>query len=69
MFCMYFSLSMVVMWTCGDVFKTVYFVLREAPPQFWVCGSLQVFLDVVILFQVIKQNMTSVICYLFSCGI
>lgn len=46
------SLSMVVMWTCGDVFKTVYFILRDAPPQFWVCGSLQVSLDVVILFQV-----------------
>lgn len=43
---------MVIMWTCGDVFKTAYFVLREAPPQFWVCGSLQVSLDVVILFQV-----------------
>ncbi|KAJ2953744.1 hypothetical protein O0L34_g1370 [Tuta absoluta] len=46
------SVSMVVMWMCGDVFKTCYFVLREAPPQFWVCGSLQVLLDVVILFQV-----------------
>lgn len=46
------SVSMVVMWTCGDVFKTAYFVLRDAPPQFWVCGSLQVSLDIVILFQV-----------------
>ncbi|XP_063358339.1 solute carrier family 66 member 2 isoform X3 [Cydia amplana] len=46
------SLSMVIMWTCGDVFKTAYFVMREAPTQFWVCGSLQVALDVVILFQV-----------------
>ncbi|KAJ8726475.1 hypothetical protein PYW07_001173 [Mythimna separata] len=46
------SVSMVIMWTCGDVFKTAYFVLREAPPQFWLCGSLQVSLDVVILFQV-----------------
>uniref|UniRef100_A0A2A4JK92 Solute carrier family 66 member 2 n=1 Tax=Heliothis virescens TaxID=7102 RepID=A0A2A4JK92_HELVI len=46
------SVSMVIMWTCGDVFKTTYFVLRDAPPQFWLCGSLQVSLDVVILFQV-----------------
>ncbi|CAG9784290.1 unnamed protein product [Diatraea saccharalis] len=46
------SVSMVVMWTCGDIFKTAYFVLREAPTQFWVCGSLQVTLDIVILFQV-----------------
>ena len=36
------SLPMVIMWTCGDVFKTTYFVLRKAPPQFFICGSLQV---------------------------
>ncbi|XP_004931076.1 PQ-loop repeat-containing protein 1 isoform X2 [Bombyx mandarina] len=46
------SVSMVIMWTCGDIFKTAYFIIREAPTQFWVCGGLQVFLDVVILFQV-----------------
>ena len=36
------SLQMVVMWTTGDIFKTVYFLLRSAPAQFWVCGILQV---------------------------
>ncbi|CAH2239916.1 solute carrier family 66 member 2 isoform X2 [Pararge aegeria] len=46
------SLSMVIMWTCGDLFKTAYFVIREAPTQFWVCGGLQVLLDIVILVQV-----------------
>ncbi|XP_050361477.1 solute carrier family 66 member 2 isoform X3 [Nymphalis io] len=46
------SVSMVIMWTCGDLFKTAYFVIREAPTQFWVCGGLQVLLDIVILFQV-----------------
>ncbi|XP_077297905.1 solute carrier family 66 member 2 isoform X2 [Arctopsyche grandis] len=46
------SLSMVIMWLCGDVFKTVYFLVRSAPPQFWFCGSLQILLDIVILFQV-----------------
>ncbi|XP_035445755.1 solute carrier family 66 member 2 isoform X1 [Spodoptera frugiperda] len=46
------SVCMVVMWTCGDLFKTTYFVLREAPPQFWLCGCLQVSLDIVILSQV-----------------
>ncbi|KAG4072388.1 hypothetical protein HA402_004320 [Bradysia odoriphaga] len=35
------SMSMVVMWTLGDIFKTVYFVAREAPMQFWICGTLQ----------------------------
>ncbi|CAG4944270.1 solute carrier family 66 member 2 isoform X1 [Colias croceus] len=46
------SVSMVIMWTFGDIFKTAYFVIREAPTQFWVCGSLQVTLDIVILLQV-----------------
>lgn len=45
------SLSMVVLWTCGDIFKTLYFVLRDAPMQFWVCGSMQVAIDWLILLQ------------------
>lgn len=36
------SITMVVMWTLGDMFKTVYFVVRVAPKQFWICGTLQV---------------------------
>lgn len=36
------SIHMVIMWTLGDMFKTVYFVVREAPMQFWICGTLQV---------------------------
>ena len=39
------SLPMVIMWTCGDIFKTTYFILRETPPQFYICGCLQVDLD------------------------
>ncbi|KAK5646604.1 hypothetical protein RI129_005068 [Pyrocoelia pectoralis] len=46
------SISMVIMWTCGDIFKTLYFLFREAPLQFWVCGSIQVAVDVLILIQV-----------------
>ncbi|EFA04063.1 solute carrier family 66 member 2 isoform X2 [Tribolium castaneum] len=46
------SVSMVIMWTCGDIFKTLYFLLREAPIQFWICGSVQVAVDVLILLQV-----------------
>ncbi|XP_065162953.1 solute carrier family 66 member 2 isoform X2 [Atheta coriaria] len=46
------SISMVVLWTCGDVFKTTYFFLRAAPLQFWICGMLQVTIDLLILMQV-----------------
>lgn len=47
------SVNMVLMWTCGDTFKTVYFVLRSAPAQFWLCGLLQISIDAAILFQVV----------------
>ncbi|XP_043237623.1 solute carrier family 66 member 2-like [Amphibalanus amphitrite] len=46
------SVKMVVMWTCGDTFKTVYFIVRSAPAQFWLCGFLQMGIDVAILAQV-----------------
>jgi len=46
------SLPMVMMWTCGDVFKTSYFYLRNTPAQFFICGSLQVTVDLCILVQV-----------------
>ncbi|KAK0171930.1 hypothetical protein PV328_005318 [Microctonus aethiopoides] len=45
------SISMVVMWTMGDVFKTIYFVYRKAPIQFAICGSMQIFIDIIILIQ------------------
>lgn len=46
------SIHMVIMWTVGDMFKTGYFIFRHAPTQFWVCGTLQVSLDLAILLQV-----------------
>lgn len=46
------SLEMVVMWLTGDVFKTIYFVVRETPPQFYICGGIQVLVDILILWQV-----------------
>eukprot|EP00794_Sanderia_malayensis_P019152 gene19151-21072_t len=46
------SIKMVVMWMCGDTFKTGYFIVKDAPVQFWVCGSLQVSIDLAILYQV-----------------
>ena len=43
---------MVLLWTCGDVFKTTYFYVRKTPPQFVICGLLQVMVDIAILTQV-----------------
>lgn len=46
------SVSMVLMWTSGDLFKTAYFVMRSSPVQFVICGALQVGVDLAILTQV-----------------
>lgn len=46
------SLHMVMMWTCGDIYKTTYFLLRQTPLQFVICGALQIGVDVAILGQV-----------------
>jgi len=46
------SVKMVLMWTSGDIFKTVYFLVRHAPAQFWLCGALQISIDIAILCQV-----------------
>jgi hypothetical protein len=55
-FDVHYSVKMVLLWTCGDLYKTAYFVLRSAPVQFWLCGGLQVTLDVAILLQVIYYS-------------
>lgn len=47
------SKKMVCLWTIGDIFKTAYYIIREAPTQFWLCGILQVAIDLSILLQVL----------------
>ena len=44
---------MVMFWLSGDTFKTGYFILRHSPAQFWLCGALQVLVDILILSQVV----------------
>ncbi|KAM9301960.1 solute carrier family 66 member 2-like [Gastrophryne carolinensis] len=53
------SLQMVLLWTAGDCFKTAYFILKETPVQFWVCGAVQIALDAAILSQVHYYNQQS----------
>lgn len=48
------SVKMVVMWLSGDIFKTCYFLVKVAPVQFWICGLLQICIDIAILVQVYK---------------
>ncbi|VDN58996.1 unnamed protein product [Dracunculus medinensis] len=46
------SVRMVLMWLIGDCAKTVYFIVRSSPVQFWVCAILQITIDILILAQV-----------------
>ncbi|KAI4904458.1 hypothetical protein NFI96_001677 [Prochilodus magdalenae] len=54
-----FCVKMVLLWTAGDIFKTSYFVINESPMQFWVCGGVQILIDVIILLQVGFYNQDS----------
>ncbi|GAU96576.1 hypothetical protein RvY_08004 [Ramazzottius varieornatus] len=47
------SVAMVAMWTSGDLFKTIYFIARDSPVQFIICGVLQVLIDFAILAQIV----------------
>ncbi|XP_030831004.1 solute carrier family 66 member 2 [Strongylocentrotus purpuratus] len=47
------SVKMVMCWLSGDLFKTGYFFVNDAPTQFWICGILQVSIDIAILTQVV----------------
>lgn len=46
------SVKMVCCWLSGDIFKTGYFLVKNTPPQFYICGALQVVIDISILAQV-----------------
>ncbi|CAF1412302.1 unnamed protein product, partial [Adineta steineri] len=50
------SVKMVLLWAAGDIYKTVYFILRNAPKQFLLCGILQITIDFAILLQVIVYS-------------
>ena len=45
------SLVMVYSWMAGDAFKTFYYYYRDTPIYFFVCGCLQLSIDLLILYQ------------------
>lgn len=46
----------VLMWTSGDIFKTVYCIIRNAPKQFAFCGIIRTSIDIAILCQVLVYS-------------
>nr|XP_027201782.1 uncharacterized protein LOC113795764 isoform X1 [Dermatophagoides pteronyssinus] len=47
------SKLMVFTWFLGDLYKTVYFFVRQAPFQFLLCGCTQITFDSLIFMQII----------------
>uniref|UniRef100_A0A0K0F689 PQ loop repeat protein n=1 Tax=Strongyloides venezuelensis TaxID=75913 RepID=A0A0K0F689_STRVS len=47
------SVTMVLGWFLGDVGKTIYFIIKKTPFQFYVCSCLQITIDILILIEVI----------------
>nr|CAH0111763.1 unnamed protein product [Daphnia galeata] len=47
------SRAMVFLWLAGDSFKTLYFLTRQSPVQFSICGALQIAVDLAILSQTV----------------
>ena len=47
---------MILMWFCGDSFKTIYYYYSNSPIQLIICGILQILLDVIIIFQLYYYN-------------
>jgi hypothetical protein len=45
------SISLILNWTAGDVFKTYYFLSTGAPFQFVLCGLVQLAVDALIVVQ------------------
>jgi len=49
------GLSMVLIgtWFLGDGYKTIFFIMKDLPFQFIMCGAFQLFVDVVIVLQMV----------------
>lgn len=50
------STVLLATWFLGDGYKTVYFVYKAQPAQFIACGTFQLMVDCVLLFQYIHYT-------------
>ncbi|CAG9538289.1 unnamed protein product [Cercopithifilaria johnstoni] len=46
------SIGMLLVWAVGDCGKTAYFIYENSPAQFWLCGIIQIIIDLSIMLQV-----------------
>ncbi|KAN0022128.1 hypothetical protein ACTFIU_004296 [Dictyostelium citrinum] len=47
------SLVLISSWFIGDLFKTLYFYIKDQPSQFIFCGTVQLIIDILISLQII----------------
>jgi len=46
------SMGLILTWFTGDLAKTLYFIVKNQPLQFVMCGITQLTIDIYILFQI-----------------
>ena len=50
------NLILIATWFIGDALKTIVFLSEHAPMQFVACGVFQLFVDFIILFQILTYR-------------
>ncbi|KAG2388098.1 hypothetical protein C9374_000948 [Naegleria lovaniensis] len=53
------SLILVATFVIGDTLKTAYFIAKHLPYQFVICGAFQLFVDMIMVIQIIYYNVIS----------
>jgi len=51
------STFLIGSWLVGDLVKTIYFVILNAPFQFTLCGVIQITVDLLILYQIYQHQL------------
>ncbi len=49
---------MVALWMMGDIFRFLYFILRDVPFTFILCVILQLLVDIAVFFQIFRYGDT-----------
>jgi len=52
------SISLILSWLVGDLFKTAYFVKDGQPIPFVMCGCIQITVDLLIMLQIYSYRVT-----------
>ncbi|CBZ28026.1 conserved hypothetical protein [Leishmania mexicana MHOM/GT/2001/U1103] len=51
------TMLLILTWVCGDIIKVIYFIYAKQALPFIVCGCFQVFLDIVVVAQLVYYRL------------